>query len=207
MGETNYHTDDEFEGNETIDIAPANVQDGWEETMPEDFDDNVSETAVSESYGGRTMPHYGENTIRVSEDIYSRPTFDTTAMTGEGPYSPSSVAYETDIDSPTACYEEKRGPRSISSYASTPTAYHFNEFNSQDLSGFATLSPSASVSASTHFFPKRGIKKDQSLQTEQLERDWVVAQNARLKNEKKMLQTFSTQSLNLDDKKFMENDL
>merc|ERR1712187_502745 len=108
-------------------------------------------------------------------------------------------------DSPTAICEEKRGPRSISSYASTPTAYHFKEFNSQDLSGFATLSPSASVS--TRFFPKRGINKDASLQTEQLERDWVVAQNARLKNEKKMLQSFSTRSLNLDDKKFMENDL
>jgi hypothetical protein len=203
--ETNYHTDDEFEGNETIDIVPANVQDGWEETMPDDFDDDVSETAVSESYGGApTMPHCGENMVRISEEIYSRPTYDTTGMTGEGPYSPSSVAYETDIDSPTAICEEKRGPRSISSYASTPTAYHFNEFNSQDLSGFATLSPSASVSTSTRFFPKRGIKKDQSLQTEQLERDWVVAQNARLKNEKKMLQSFSTRSL---DKKFMENDL
>jgi len=213
----NYKSDDEFEGNETIDVMPANVQDGWEETMPDDFDDDVSETA--ESYGGAvTMPHRGENTIRVSDDVYSRPTFETNGMNGEGPYSPSSVAYETDVDSPTAVsydrkraltyetdidsptavsYAPKRGPQSISSYASTPTAYKFNEFNSQDLSGFANLSPSASTQG--RFFAKRGIQKDQSLQTEQLERDWVVAQNARLRNEKKMLQSFSTRSLNLSE--------
>eukprot|EP00493_Phyllostaurus_siculus_P025813 UN26158 len=33
----------DFEGNETIDVVPANVQDGWEETCMED--DDISETA------------------------------------------------------------------------------------------------------------------------------------------------------------------
>jgi len=187
----------DFEGNETIDVVPANVvQDGWEETGMDD--DDISETADGD------FAHTGGEFIN---DAYSRPCLDmknSNDYNGEGYQldSPTAIAYETDIDSPTAVSvapSSKRGPRSIDvtpSNASTPTAYNFQQFASQDLSGFAAFSPSAS--ASRRFFPA----KDPSLQTEQLERDWAA--RSQLKNDKRTLQSFSTRSLGLNNSEVQE---
>lgn len=194
------HIDDEFEGNDTIDVVPANVvADGWAETGDDEYFD-----AESPADG---FPETGHDEYD-NEALYSRPCLDiktTNPYGGESPYSPespSAVAYETDIDSPTAVSYAPSGKRGFPTHssASTPTQMTTYEFGSQDLSGFATLSPSAASSNHRGFFSNKRhvLPKDPSLQTEQLERDWVVAQTARMKNEKRMLSHFGS-STTLDD--------
>lgn len=205
------HLDDFEEGNETIGVVPANIQDGFPETGADDYSDDVSETAECDGY----VPATADS--NQTGEVYSRPCMDMQNtndydVNGET-YSPTAVAYETDIDSPTAVSFEapssKRGPRSIAfsySNASTPTAYEFG--CSQDLSGFTHLSPSASTSKQFFDGKHSVLQKDPSLQTEELERDWVVAhaQSMRTQSKKRMLQSFSTRSLDAG-KSFYENDL